>query len=252
MKISIITVCFNSEKTIEQTLVSVGQQSHPEIEYIIIDGGSIDETLKKIKIHGTSVSKLISEKDLGIYDAMNKGIALATGDIVGFINADDFYPSPDIISKVVATFEASDVQCCFGDLFYVQQEDISRVVRYWKSCAYEPGLFEKGWCPPHPTFFVRRTVYQRLGGFNLDYKIGADVELMARFLVAGKISSLHIPEVLVHMRMGGITNRSLGNIFRQNLDIRRALLVNGLRFSWIRFISNKLLSRSLQFVRRPV
>lgn len=194
---------------------------------------------------------LVSEKDKGIYDAMNKGIALATGDIIGFINADDFYPSPDVLSKVAAAFEASGADCCYGDLCYVQQDDVSRIVRYWKSCVYKPGLFENGWCPPHPTFFVRRAVYQRLGGFNLDYKIAADVELMARFLAAGRITSHYIPEVLVHMRMGGTTNRNLGNIVKQNLEIRRGLLANGLQFSWPKFVWSKVLSRASQFVRRP-
>jgi glycosyltransferase involved in cell wall biosynthesis len=197
------------------------------------------------------VAKLVSERDKGIYDAMNKGIAMATGDIIGFINADDFYPSPDVLSTVAAAFESSGADSCFGDLCYVQQNDVSRVVRYWKSCTFKPGLFEKGWCPPHPTFFVRRAVYQRLGGFNLNYKIAADVELMARFLAAGRITSYYIPQVLVHMRLGGTTNRNLGNIVKQNLEIRRGLLAQGLRFSWLYFIWSKVLSRAFQFVQRP-
>ena len=152
---------------------------------------------------------------------------------------------------MAVAFEASGADCCYGDLCYVQQDDTAKIVRYWRSSPFRLGLFGKGWCPPHPTFFVRRSVCQRLGGFNLNYKIAADVELMARFLVAGSISSFYIPEVLVHMRMGGTTNRSLSTIFRQNLEIRRALLENGLRFSWIQFILSKLMSRILQFVRRP-
>ena len=143
------------------------------------------------------------------------------------------------------------MRCCFGDLCYVQQDDISRFVRYWKSSAFEPGLFEKGWCPPHPTFFVRRSVYQRLGGFNLGYKIAADVELMARFLALGRTTNHYVPDVLVHMRMGGTTNRNLVNIVKQNLEIRRGLLANGLRFSWPKFVFYKVLSRAAQFVLRP-
>ena len=252
MKISIITVCYNSAKTITDTLRSVREQSFGNIEHIIVDGGSTDRTLELISVEGLHVSKLVSESDKGIYDAMNKGIALATGDIIGFINADDFYISPEVLSKVAAACEASGADCCYGDLCYVQQDDTSKIVRYWRSSPFRLGLFGKGWCPPHPTFFVRRSVYECLGRFNLNYKIAADVELMARFLVAGSISSFYIPEVLVHMRMGGTTNRSLSNIVRQNLEIRRALLGNGLRFSWTQFILSKLMSRALQFVRRPI
>lgn len=251
MNISVITVCYNSAKTIGHTLRSVREQTHGGTQHIVVDGGSEDETLAIIRTEVTNNKILISEKDKGIYDAMNKGIALATGDVIGFINADDFYPSPDVLSKVAAAFESSSADCCYGDLCYVQQNDVSRIVRYWKSCIYKPGLFEKGWCPPHPTFFVRREVYQRLGGFSFDYKIAADVELMARFLATGRITSHYIPEVLVHMRMGGTTNRNISNIFKQNLEIRRGLQANGLRFLWPRFVWNKLCSRASQFVRRP-
>jgi glycosyltransferase involved in cell wall biosynthesis len=212
----------------------------------------MDTTLEVVAAVGPHVAKLVSERDKGIYDAMNKGIALATGDIIGFINADDFYPSPDVLSIVAAAFETSGADSCFGDLCYVQQNDVSRIVRYWKSCTFKPGLFEKGWCPPHPTFFVRRAVYQHLGGFNLDYKIAADAELMARFLAAGRITSHYIPQVLVHMRLGGTTNRNLTNIVKQNLEIRRGLLAQGLRFSWLDFVWSKMLSRAFQFLQRPV
>jgi glycosyltransferase involved in cell wall biosynthesis len=230
---------------------SVCGQSYEDIEHIIVDGGSKDTTLKVVAAEGLHVAKLVSERDKGIYDAMNKGIALATGDIIGFINADDFYPSPNVLKTVASAFESCSVECCFGDLCYVQQNDVSRIVRYWKSCVFRPGLFEKGWAPPHPTFFVRREVYQRLGGFNLDYKFAADLELMVRFLAAGRITSHYIPEVLVHMRLGGTTNRSLSNIVKQNLEIQRSLLAHGLQFSWARFVWSKMRSRAGQFFRRP-
>ncbi|WP_416545675.1 glycosyltransferase family 2 protein [Limnohabitans sp. DCL3] len=252
MKISIITVCFNSDATIADTLDSVRSQAYPYLEYIIVDGGSSDKTLAVINSKLMPSHKLISEQDSGIYDAMNKGIALATGEIIGFINADDFYPSSDVISKVVKVFENSRVDCCYGDLLYVEQENTSKIVRYWRSCPFVAGLFGKGWCPPHPTFFVRREVYERLGAFNLNFKIAADVELMARFLEVEGISSYYLPEVLVHMRMGGTTNRSLSNVIKQNLEVRRGLLALGLGFSWMRFLGNKVFSRAWQFVRRPV
>jgi glycosyltransferase involved in cell wall biosynthesis len=252
LKFSIITVVFNNEETIADTVRSIAMQTYLNVVYLVVDGMSTDGTLQQLQHYSGVVTRVISEKDKGIYDAMNKGIAMATGDIIGFINADDFYPSPNVLSTVAAAFEASGADSCFGDLCYVQQNDVSRIVRYWKSCAFKLGLFEKGWCPPHPTFFVRRAVYQRLGGFNLDYKIAADVELMARFLAVGRITSHYIPQVLVHMRLGGTTNRSLGNIVKQNLEIRRGLLAQGLRFSWLDFVWSKVLSRAFQFVQRPV
>lgn len=252
MILSLITVCYNSEGTIKNTLNSVNDQVRVAIQHIVIDGASEDRTLEIVNFGININGKFISEKDAGIYDAMNKGIALATGDVIGFINADDFYPSPEVLSKVAAAFEASGADCCYGDLCYVQQDDTSKIVRYWRSSPFRPGLFGKGWCPPHPTFFVRREVYERLGGFDLSFKIGADVELMARFLEVGKITSHYIPEVLVHMRMGGTTNRSLSNVIKQNLEVRRGFLALGLGFSWVRFLGHKVFSRASQFVRRPV
>jgi glycosyltransferase involved in cell wall biosynthesis len=252
LKFSIITVVFNNEKTIADTVLSIAKQTYSNFEYLVIDGLSTDGTLLRLQECSEVVTRVVSERDRGIYDAMNKGIAMATGDIIGFINADDFYPSADVLTTVAAAFEASGADICYGDLCYVQQNDVSRIVRYWKSCVFKPGLFEKGWCPPHPTLFVRRAVYRQLGVFNINYKIASDVELMARFLESGCITSHYIPQVLVHMRMGGTTNRNLGNIIKQNLEIRRALLAQGLRFSWFSFLWNKALSRAIQFVLRPV
>ena len=251
MKISIITVCYNSEKTIGDTLRSVFEQKYENIEHIIIDGGSTDRTLAVVATAGAHVAKIVSEPDNGIYDAMNKGIALATGDVVGFINADDFYPGPAVLAVVASAFESSGADCCYGDLCYVKQEDVSKTVRYWRSAPFTLGLFGRGWCPPHPTFFVRREVYTRLGGFDLSFKIAADFELMARYLEAAHITSLYIPQVLVKMRLGGTTNRSLINIFKQNVEIRRALSSIGRRSSLVGFLSNKLFIRLIQFVSRP-
>lgn len=251
MRISVITVCYNSDKTIADTLRTARLQTYENTEHIIVDGGSQDETLAVVATEVMRKHKLVSEKDNGIYDAMNKGIALVTGDVIGFINADDFYPSPDVLATVAAAFEASGADCCYGDLCYVQQDDVSKTVRYWRSAPFASGLFGRGWCPPHPTFFVRREVYERLGGFDLSFKIAADVELMARFLEVGHISSYYIPKVLVHMRMGGTTNSSWGNVVKQNLEIRRGFLAMGLGFSWVRFLGHKVFSKALQFVLRP-
>ncbi len=251
MKITVVTVCFNSAKTIGHTLQSVREQTHGDIEHIIVDGGSQDNTLEVVKSEGLHVTKVVSERDKGIYDAMNKGIALASGEVVAFINADDFYASPNSLATVAAAFANSGSDSCYGDLCYVSQADPTRTVRYWRSADFVPGSFEKSWCPPHPTFFVRRLVYQRLGGFDLSFKIAADFELMARYLEAARISSHYIPQVLVKMRLGGTTNRSLSNIFKQNVEIRRALLKNRLHFSLISFVLNKLFARALQFFKRP-
>lgn len=251
MKISVITVCYNSAKTIGHTLRSVREQTHGDIEHIIIDGGSYDNTLEIIMAEGQHVAKVVSERDSGIYDAMNKGIALASGELVGFINADDFYASPSVLTTVAEAFERSGAYCCYSDLCYVSRDDSARTVRYWRSADFVPGSFEKSWSPPHPTFFVRRSVYQRLGGFDLSFKIAADFELMVRYLEAARISSCYIPEVLVKMRLGGTTNRSVSNIFKQNAEIRRALSKNGLRSSLVSFVLSKLVTRSIQFVRRP-
>lgn len=250
-KFSIITVVFNNENTILDAVKSVVTQCYAHIEYLVIDGQSTDGTLDRLKECKGAVTLLISEPDKGIYDAMNKGIALATGDVIGFINADDFYPSPDVLAMVAAAFESSGADCCYGDLCYVQQDDVSKIVRYWRSKPYASGMFGRGWCPPHPTFFVRREVYARLGGFDLSFKIAADFELMARYLEAAHITSHYIPKVLVKMRLGGTTNRSLSNIFKQNKEIRRALLKIGKHSSLLSFLLNKLVIRALQFVRRP-
>jgi glycosyltransferase involved in cell wall biosynthesis len=251
MKVSVITVCYNSGQTIAQTLKSVASQTYPDIEYIVIDGQSKDNTLQVIEEFGSRVAILVSEKDRGIYDAMNKAIALATGEVIGFINADDFYASDDAVEVAVNALRRSGADSCYGDLCYVEQNDTSKVVRYWQSNTFESGLFEKGWCPPHPTFFVKRSKYLAYGVFDLQYSIAADVELMARFLVVHKITSCYVPKVLIEMRMGGTTNRNLQNIITQNREICRALRNIGLKFSWPKFLYFKIASRLAQYVRRP-
>jgi glycosyltransferase involved in cell wall biosynthesis len=249
--LTVVTAVFNGAPTIEHTILSVGEQTYNNIEHIIIDGGSADGTQDILRKYDHIIDYWVSEKDAGIYDAMNKGIALASGEVVGFLNADDFYASEDVLSKVAAVFSDPDVDACYADLCYVQQENIASVVRYWRSSPFRPRAFEKGWCPPHPTFFVRREIYERLGGFDLSYRIAADVELMMRFLEKHAIRAHYIPEVLVKMRMGGTTNRNLSNIILQNREILRALKLHGLRVSYARFWWHKLLSRGRQFLERP-
>lgn len=248
MKISIITVCYNSEKTIESAIKSVLGQTH-DIEYIIVDGGSTDGTVGIINKYRDRISKIISEPDKGIYDAMNKGIRAATGDVVGTLNSDDFYVDGFVVEKVVKKFEEKNVDCLWGDLVYVDRMNADKVVRVWKSSEYGTGKFKSGWYPPHPTFFVKRSVYEKYGLFNPDFKIAADIEIMLRFLEKLKISSAYIPEVLVKMRTGGVSARNLKNIIRANVEVYHAWKINGLKICPI-WILLKPFSKLGQFVGR--
>jgi glycosyltransferase involved in cell wall biosynthesis len=250
MKISIITVCFNSEKTIKDTLVSVSNQKGVEVEHVIVDGASKDNTLEIIKNYRT-VSKLISEPDKGIYDAMNKGIALATGEIIGTLNADDFYYDDNVLKEVEKVFLEPSVEACYGDLVYIKQDDINQIVRFWKSRDYKEGLFKSGWMPAHPTFFVRKNVYDRLGGFKLDYRIAADFELLFRFIEQNNIKTKYIPNVMVKMRLGGTTNKSFKNIWIQNREIVNTLRSYYPDFSLLKFILSKFINRAIQFIKHP-
>jgi len=256
---------------------SVLAQTYDDIEYIVIDGGSTDGTMDVIengkrqlvmgKGQGSAVIRIISEPDKGIYDALNKGIKLATGDVIGFLHADDIYADASVIGKVAAAMSQSNADSCYGDLVYVRDRGpgsevmgngrglVRRnthygsrftVVRYWKSRPYENGLFERGWMPPHPTFFVRRKVYETFGFFDTSFKIAADYELMLRFLHRHGISTQYIPEVLIKMRLGGASNGSLKNIFIKTAEDYKAWRVNHLqnRFYTIPF---KNLSKIPQF-----
>ena len=251
IKISVITVCHNSSETIRETIKSVLSQKNSVIEYIILDAASNDGTMQIVSEYNDSIDIIISEPDRGIYDGMNKGIKAASGDIIGFLNSDDFYTSSSVLEKVTEVFNNPTIMACFGDLCYVDRYDVSKIVRHWKSSRFVPGLFSKGWCPPHPTFFVRRVIYERYGGFDLSYKIAADVELMMRFLEIYSIPVIYIPEILVHMRMGGETNKNIKNVFLQNQEIWSALKQKDLSHYFFRFFCGKLLSRGKQFFSRP-
>ena len=252
MKISIITVTLNSASVINHCLGSVQHQKHDDIEHIIIDGASTDGTLSLLESKREQFKFLISEPDKGIYDAMNKGINVATGDIIGFLNSDDFYASNNVLSRVASIFkDNSYLDSCYADLAYVDPLDISKNIRYWRSSKFVSGLFSKGWCPPHPTFFVRRSVYQRFGNFNLHYRIASDVELMMRFLEVQKINSRYIPELWIKMRLGGTTNKSFKNIVMQNKEVLHALKSHNLSVNWISFFIYKIINRVLQFLKKP-
>lgn len=236
MKLSIITTVLNSVTTIQNCIESVCDQNH-DVEHIIIDGGSTDGTLEIIKNYKPCLAKVISEPDEGIYDAMNKGIASAGSDVIGILNSDDFYAHPEVLSMVADIFNSTGIDSCFGDLVYVDSIDTSKVIRKWKSGPFNERSFYWGWMPPHPTFFVRRSVYQKYGVFNLELGSAADYELMLRFLVKNKISTSYIPEVLVKMRAGGMSNASLKNRLQANSMDRKAWKVNGLKgYPWTTYL----------------
>jgi glycosyltransferase involved in cell wall biosynthesis len=253
MKISIITVTLNSERFVADTIVSLSHQSYCDIDAIFVDGGSVDSTISVIRSLNRFNYAIIAEPDNGIYDAMNKGIALASGDIVGFLNSDDFYAHERVLETVAQCFaEDPKLDACYSDLMYVDRLESSRTVRYWQSNSFELGSFSRGWCPPHPTLFVRRSVYECFGGFDLSYRIAADVELMMRFLEVHKLRVKYVPDVWVKMRMGGTTNKNWRNVWVQNQEVLRALKSHGLSANPLSFFAHKLWSRGLQFVRRPV
>ncbi|OQP66877.1 glycosyl transferase [Niastella vici] len=228
MKISIITATYNSAATIRDTLVSIAEQQYTNIEHLIVDGASNDNTLAIVN-EFTHVAKVISGNDNGIYDAMNKGVLLATGDIIGILNSDDFYTSPFILSKVAAAFKDPAVDAVYGDLLYVKATNVQAVIRTWKSGVYKKGNLYYGWMPPHPTFFVRRQVYDKCGLFNTSLRSAADYELMLRVLLKHNVSARYIPEVLVKMRVGGMSNASLKNRLRANKEDEMAWKLNGLK-----------------------
>ena len=228
MKLSIITSCYNSAATIRDTLESVARQDYSDIEHIIVDGGSEDDTLAIVS-EFTHVAKVVSEKDRGIYDAMNKGIAIATGDIIGILNSDDFYTGPGVISDVVRQMEQSGADTLYADLDYVSSTDKTKVVRSWRAGSYAVRKFYYGWMPPHPTFFVRKYIYERYGTFNLSLRSAADYEIMLRFLVRQDVTTTYLNKTIVQMRAGGQSNASITNRLRANAEDRKAWQINKLR-----------------------
>lgn len=228
MRFTLVTPTFNSALTVRDTLASIRMQEYPAIEHIIIDGASRDNTLEIVAEY-PHVSKIVSEPDRGLYDAMNKGIRLASGDVVGIINSDDFYTTPQAIKKVAEKLIETGADALYADLEYVGAGDIDRVVRTWKAGHFAPEHFYRGWMPPHPTFFVRRELYERYGMFNPGFRFSADYELMLRFLLKHGISACYLPEVIVRMRAGGASNASLRNRLRANREDRLAWKTNGLR-----------------------
>jgi glycosyltransferase involved in cell wall biosynthesis len=249
MKVSIITIAYNSQETIADTIRSVIGQDYSEIEYIIVDGGSRDQTVEIVKSFGAGVTKWVSEKDKGIYDAMNKGVAMATGDVIGILNSDDFYADNRVISDVVRSFQASGADGLYADLVYVNRDQPDKTVRSWKAGDYRHGKFLSGWMPPHPTFFVHRNCYEKFGSYTLELRSAADYELMLRFIHKHQISMTYLPRVITKMRLGGQSNVTLMNRIKANLEDRKAWKMNGLH-PGLFTLTRKPLSKVVQFLKK--
>lgn len=246
MKISVITVCYNSIATLETTILSVKNQTYQDIEYIVVDGNSTDGSVELIKKYGGLIKKWSSEPDKGLYDAMNKGIEMATGEVIALINSDDLFCDNHALEKVMNVFlERPELDSVYADLYYVAQKDTDKIVRKWKTGRQKS--FKTGWHPAHPTFYAKREVYTKHGLFNLDFKLAADFEIMLRFLEKHRISSYYLQESLVKMRLGGATNRSLKNIIEGNKECLRAFEVNGLNINPLLYPLRRTVPKLLQF-----
>jgi glycosyltransferase involved in cell wall biosynthesis len=227
-KISIITTTYNSAKTIRDTLTCIKQQDYPLIEHIIVDGNSGDDTLK-IVAEFSQISIIVSVKDNGIYEAMNKGVSLATGDVIGILNSDDIYSNDSVITNIAKEFEDENIDVLYADLQYVKHNNFNRVVRTWKTGKLDRKSFYYGWMPPHPTFFVRKKIYDKVGLFNTSLRSAADYEMMLRILLKYQVPSKYIPQVIVKMRVGGMSNSSIRNRIKANKEDRLAWKLNGLK-----------------------
>jgi glycosyltransferase involved in cell wall biosynthesis len=228
VKVSIITVCYNSGKTLEQTIASVSAQDFPDIEHIIVDGGSTDNSLAIIEKNSELIAKWISEPDRGMYDAMNKGIAMATGDVIGILNSDDVYMNTHAISDLMALLEKEKAQVVFADLILVDQNDDNKVLRYYDSSHFHPNKFRFGWMPAHPTVFVKRELYQAVGPFSTTYQIAADYEMLIRMLAIQKAPYAYFPKPVVRMRSGGASTAGISRNWILNKEIVRACSENGI------------------------
>ena len=251
MKISIVTVVYNSEKTIRDTIQSVVSQNYKDIEYIVIDGQSTDNTIQIVRSFGDKIDRIISEKDNGIYDAMNKGVLNATGDVIGFLNSDDFYINNQVISSIVDEFTRKNVDAVYGDIVFVKPSNLDQVFRYYSIPNFSPDQMAWGIHPPHPAFFMKRRLFDKYGLFKTDYLIAADIELMIRLLVKHQVSYSHIPQVFVKMRTGGISTRNLKSKWIINRELVRACLQNDVQTNIFKILSRYPKKAFQQLLMRP-
>lgn len=248
--ISIITAVRNNRQFIEESLGSQLSQTYTNVERIVVDGGSTDGTLEIVKSFGSRIDRIITGPDRGLYDALNKGIRAATGDIIGLLHSDDLFAGQDTLYKVHEALADDGLDACYGDLLYVDKQDTSRIVRYWRAGTYHHKSFYWGWMPPHPTFFAKRVLYEKYGLFNLDMGTAADYELLLRYFVKYEIRAAYIPEVLVKMRTGGTSNSSIESRIRANRNDKKAWDVNGLSpYPWTFMV--KPIRKLPQYFRRP-
>lgn len=249
MKISLITVSFNAEATIGDTLDSVGMQTHPDVQHIVVDGASTDGTMAIIDSFRAGISVVVSEPDRGIYDAMNKGIALATGEVIGFLNADDVFANPRVLARVSEVMAREDLDALFADAEFFRAEEPGRTVRRYRSAHFAPDRIAWGWMPAHPTLFLHRRVFQRFGTFRTDYRIAGDFELIARIFHANTLKYRYLPEVLVRMRSGGVSTGGWRNTLLLNREVLRACRENGIHTNPLMILS-KYPVKLLEFWRR--
>ena len=245
LKISLVTVAYNAQNTIGRCIESVLRQDFHNLEYIIIDGGSTDDTLKIISNYAHNITVIVSEPDNGIYDAMNKGIALATGDVFGTLNADDYYAGDDVLAEIAKAFKQNDIDILYGDLDYVDLN--SKILRKWRSGEYQQGAFNWGWMPPHPTFYCKRRLFGQFGLYKLDYGSAADYELMLRFMHVNKIHAWYLKKAMVKMTIGGVSNKSaLNRVKALGYDLK-SMSNNNVRFPFVTVLL-KPLRKLMQFI----
>jgi len=228
LKISLVTAVYNREDTILDALKSAQSQSYKNVEHVIIDGASTDATLDLIEKSATAHTRVFSEADSGIYDALNKGIARATGDVIGLLHSDDFFASDTVLTKVAAAFADPNIDAVYGDLDYVAKADTTRIIRHWKSGNFTKAKLRRGWMPPHPTLFLRKSVFERFGDYDTTYQISADYDAILRWFGKEKLAAAYLPEVLVKMRVGGESNKSLKKILQKSREDYRALRRNNI------------------------
>lgn len=234
MRVSIITVCYNAAAHIDETLRSVVIQDHADIEHIVIDGGSTDGTQQRVERYREVIAQFTSEPDKGVYDAMNKGLRVATGDVIAFVNAGDMIAHRSCVAEMAKEFAKGDADLIYGDAYMVDPDDIRKVRRYWKGGEYRRENFRSGWMPPHLGTYIRKSVYDRYGLFRDDLRVSADYELLLRFLYVHRVPARYVPKVLVRFRLGGVSNRSLAHIWRANVEVYKAWRLNGQRIGpWI-------------------
>jgi glycosyltransferase involved in cell wall biosynthesis len=247
MKVTVVTVCYNAAATIGGTLESVATQSHADLENIVIDGASRDDTLKIVERYAGRLARVISEPDHGVYDAMNKGLALASGEVVGFLNADDLYAGPDVLSRVAGIMEEERLDALLGDVEFFSPKDPSGTVRRYRSAQFSPDRIAWGWMPAHPALFLRRHVYERFGLFRTDYRIAGDFEYCARIFHEGSLKYRSLPETLVRMRMGGVSTSGWRNTILLNREVLRACRENGIDTNMLKILS-KYPAKALEFL----